>query len=70
MSPIGIIWLYTTAAWQRARTSHDERGALTLEQVMWAAITLVGVVTVSTIIWVKLRDKANTIDTKTPTNLP
>ena len=69
MSPIGIVWLYTTVAWQRART-RDECGALTLEQVMWAAITLVGVVTVSTIIWVKLRDKANTIDTKTPTNLP
>lgn len=70
MSPIELVWLCTAAAWQRARTRTDERGALTLEQVMWAAITLVGVVAVATIIWVKLRNKANAIDIQTPNSLP
>ena len=70
MSPIELVWLFTTTAWQRARGRTDERGALTLEQVMWAAITLVGVVAVATIIWVKLRDKANAIDIQTPSSLP
>ncbi len=70
MSPIELVWLFTATAWQRARSRTDERGALTLEQVMWAAITLVGVVAVATIIWVKLRDKANAIDIQTPSSLP
>lgn len=70
MSPIELVWLFTATAWQRARSRTDERGALTLEQVMWAAITLVGVVAVATIIWVKLRDKANAIDIQTPNSLP
>ena len=71
MSPIELVWLWTATAWQRARTrTADQRGALTLEQVMWAAITLVGVVTVATIIWVKLRAKANSIDIQTPSSLP
>ena len=70
MSPIELVWLFTATAWQRARSRSDERGALTLEQVMWAAITLVGVVAVATIIWVKLRDKANAIDIQTPNSLP
>jgi hypothetical protein len=69
VSPIELVWLFTATAWQRARRT-DERGALTLEQVMWAAITLVGVVAVATIIWVKLRDKANSIDIQTPSKLP
>lgn len=70
MSPIELVWLFTATAWQRARSRTDERGALTLEQVMWAAITLVGVVAVATIIWVKLRAKANAIDIQTPSSLP
>jgi hypothetical protein len=70
VSPIELVWLFTATAWQRARSRTDERGALTLEQVMWAAITLVGVVAVATIIWVKLRDKANAIDIQTPSSLP
>jgi hypothetical protein len=70
VSPIELVWLFTATAWQRARSHTDERGALTLEQVMWAAITLVGVVAVATIIWVKLRDKANAIDIQTPSSLP
>jgi hypothetical protein len=70
VSPIELVWLFTATAWQRARSRTDERGALTLEQVMWAAITLVGVVAVATIIWVKLRDKANAIDIQTPNSLP
>jgi hypothetical protein len=70
MSTIEVVWLWTSAAWQRARTRSDERGALTLEQVMWAAITLVGVVAVATIIWVKLRAKANSLDIQTPSSLP
>ena len=70
MSPIELVWLFTATAWQRARSRTDERGALTLEQVMWAAITLVGVVAVATIIWAKLRDKANAIDIQTPNSLP
>ncbi len=71
MAELEILWLWTTAAWQHARTRrNDQRGALSLEQVMWAAITLVGVVTVATIVWVKIRDKANNIDTTTPSSLP
>jgi hypothetical protein len=70
VSPIELVWLFTATAWPRARSRTDERGALTLEQVMWAAIPIVGVVAVATIIWVKLRDKANAIDIQTPSSLP
>jgi len=71
VSEVQVMWVYVQYCWARARDrGADETGAVTLEQVMWAAITVVGVVAVATILWAKFRDKANAVDTNTPSKLP
>ncbi|MEO5724761.1 MAG: hypothetical protein ABIQ39_09715 [Ilumatobacteraceae bacterium] len=59
----------STAVGRSARTSeagrHDDRGAVSLEQVLWFVAAGVSVAVIAAIVWNQIRDQANT-----PINTP
>jgi hypothetical protein len=44
----------------RAAEPHDDRGAVSIEQVLWYAAAAVSVAVVAAIIWSQIRDTAST----------
>ena len=49
-----------------ARVVDDERGAVTAEQIVTIGAAVVGAAVVGTIIWQKMQDGANNIQTPAP----
>lgn len=47
--------------------SHRDRGAVSIEQVLWYAAAAVGVAAISLIIWGQIRDTANDVSPDVPT---
>lgn len=48
------------AATGRAGVDHRDRGAVSLEQVLWFAAAGISVAVIATILWNQIRDTANT----------
>lgn len=48
------------------RVIHDERGSATAEQIMMIGLAVAGAAIVGGIIWAKMRDGANNIETPSP----
>ena len=60
MNPaITVAWAYVQTFWANARTHTDnDRGAVTVEQVLWYSLTALGVIVVGGLIWAHLKTAA------------
>lgn len=59
-----------TAAEWLGRTPDDERGDITVQNVIWMAIAAAGAFAIAVILYNKFRTKANNLDVDNPGNLP
>ncbi len=60
----------TAAQWLNTDTRHDERGDVTVQNVIWMAIAAAGAFVIAVILYNKFRTKANNLDVDNPGNLP
>lgn len=67
MTSLTVLWTYMQLQATRLRQLRDdERGAVTLEQIIVAAILAAAAIAAGTIIYNLTVNKANSIDTTTP----
>ncbi|HET7486525.1 MAG TPA: hypothetical protein VFJ85_01255 [Acidimicrobiales bacterium] len=67
MTSLTVLWTYMQLQASRLRQLRDdERGAVTLEQIIVAAILAAAAIAAGTIIYNLTVNKANSIDTTTP----
>ena len=68
MSEIAVIQQYIRSfvSILTARVVDDERGSATAEQIVMIAAAVVGAIAVSVVIWQKMQDGANSVQTPTP----
>ena len=67
MTQLSVLWTYVQLQAIRLRQlREDERGAITLEQIILAAILAAAAIAAGTIIYNLAVTKANNIDTTTP----
>jgi hypothetical protein len=58
------------ANWLNSDTRHDERGDVTVQNVIWIAIAAAGAFVIAVILYNKFRTKANALDVDNPGVLP
>jgi hypothetical protein len=58
------------ANWLNNDTRHDERGDVTVQNVIWIAIAAAGAFVIAVILYNKFRIKANALDVDNPGVLP
>jgi hypothetical protein len=58
------------ANWLNNETRHDERGDVTVQNVIWIAIAAAGAFVIAVILYNKFRTKANALDVDNPGVLP
>jgi hypothetical protein len=58
------------ANWLNNDTRHDERGDVTVQNVIWIAIAAAGAFVIAVILYNKFRTKANALDVDNPGVLP
>jgi hypothetical protein len=66
ISPKAAEWLYTPSP----RNDQEERGDITVQNVIWMAIAAAGAFAIAVILYNKFRTKANNLDVDTPGALP
>ena len=68
MSEIAVIQQYIRSfvSIVAGRLVDDERGSATAEQIVMIAAAVVGAIAVSVVIWQKMRDGADSVQTPTP----
>ena len=65
ISPAAADWLN-----EPARDLHDERGDITVQNVIWMAIAAAGAFVIAVILYNKFRTKANNLDVDNPGAIP
>lgn len=60
----------TAANWLNNDSRHDERGDVTVQNVIWIAIAAAGAFVIAVILYNKFRTKANALDVDNPGVLP
>jgi hypothetical protein len=60
----------TAAGWLNQDTRRDERGDITVQNVIWMAIAAAGAFVIAVILYNKFRTKANNLDVDNPGVLP
>ena len=65
ISPAAAVWLN-----EPARDCRDERGDITVQNVIWMAIAAAGAFVIAVILYNKFRTKANNLDVDNPGVLP
>jgi hypothetical protein len=60
----------TAANWLNNDARHDERGDVTVQNVIWIAIAAAGAFVIAVILYNKFRTKANALDVDNPGVLP
>lgn len=58
------------ANWLNSDARHDERGDVTVQNVIWIAIAAAGAFVIAVILYNKFRTKANALDVDNPGVLP
>ena len=58
------------AHWLNEPARHDERGDITVQNVIWMAIAAAGAFVIAVILYNKFRTKANNLDVDNPGVLP
>ena len=66
ISPAAADWLSEPAR----QDHHDERGDITVQNVIWMAIAAAGAFVIAVILYNKFRTKANNLDVDNPGVLP
>ena len=68
MNEIAVIQQYIQSfvSVMAGRVVDDERGSATAEQIVMIAAAVVGAIAVSVVIWQKMQDGANNVQTPTP----
>jgi hypothetical protein len=68
MSEIAVIQQYISSLLSvlAGRVVDDERGSATAEQIVMIAAAVVGAIAVSVVIWQKMQDGADSVQTPTP----
>ena len=66
ISPAAADWLNEPAR----QDHHDERGDITVQNVIWMAIAAAGAFVIAVILYNKFRTKANNLDVDNPGVLP
>ncbi|HET7489168.1 MAG TPA: hypothetical protein VFJ85_14650 [Acidimicrobiales bacterium] len=66
MTQLSVVWTYLVLQADRLRQLHDEQGAVTLEQILVAAILAATAITAGGILYELAVSKAHKIGTDTP----
>ena len=60
----------TAAEWLNQERPHDERGDVTVQNVVWIAIAAAGAFVIAVVLYNKFRTKATNLDVDNPGPLP